>query len=245
MNTPEFSVIIPALGEAATINRTLGRVNALAGGRGVEAVVVDGDPDASTLDAIRPDDAPDIAVQTVTAPKGRAKQMNAGAALATGDNLMFLHADTLLPDDAFGHASRALDKFPAGAFDLGIESADPYIRLVGLMGRNRTRVTRVPYGDQAIFARREYFNTLGGFDEIPLMEDVEFMRRIGRRGDAVAILRPRVTTSARRWEQEGPFYTTLRNWALVSLYLLGADPVKLARYYKPHGKAANNPPNAA
>lgn len=244
---PKFSVVVPALREAPTINLALAHVNALAGRYGgqVEVLVVDGDPEMSTCGAVNIAALERLDVHLLSAPKGRARQMNTGAAAATGEYLLFLHADTLLPGvagGAFALAERALKLVPAGAFDLGIDSRDFYIRLVGLVGRNRTRLTRVPYGDQAIFIRRTYFMELGGFAEMGIMEDVDLMRRIGGRGDALAVLRPRVTTSARRWREEGPLYTTLRNWLLVSRFLLGADPDKLAAHYRPHGAGKTKQP---
>lgn len=160
--------------------------------------------------------------------------MNAGAQRASGDLLLFLHADTILPPggirtllETMGPSGRV-----GGAFDLDIASNRPALRLIARMGSLRSRVTRIPYGDQGIFIRRAAFQALGGFSDIPLMEDVDLMRRIKRRGWPILILPLRVRTSPRRWEREGIVYGTLRNWTLILLYLTGVSPDRLARYYR-------------
>lgn len=228
---PRFSVVIPALHEAPTINRTIQRVNSARGEIPTEIILVDGDPQGCTLEAIE-----DPEVVKLTAPKGRARQMNQGARAARGEALLFLHADTLLPERGLELAARALEHCPAGAFDLHIDSDHFWLKATTLVGRNRSRITRVPYGDQAIFIRRTFFEELGGFREIPIMEDVALMRAVGKAGQPIAVLRAKARTSARRWEKEGPFYTTLRNWTLVSLYSFGVDPAKLAQFYRPHSQ---------
>jgi hypothetical protein len=120
----------------------------------------------------------------------------------------------------------------AGAFDLGIRSGRPVFRLIETAASLRSRITRVPYGDQAIFIRKDYFHATEGFREIPLMEDVELMRRIRKAGDRISIIPERVRTSPRRWEKEGVLFCTLRNWTLITLYFLGVPPEKLARFYR-------------
>jgi len=224
-----FSVILPVLNEAPVINRTLARISAVSGEADCEIIVVDGSPGGETLRAIESKE-----VQTLIAGKGRARQMNAGAAAARGEILIFLHADTALPKNAFGAISAALHKgdFIAGAFALSIGSDKPAFRLIERAASFRSRVTRIPYGDQAIFIRKQYFDAIGGFSEIPLMEDVELMRRIKKRGDLIRILPDKVQTSPRRWEREGILFCTLRNWTLASLYLLGVRPERLAKFYR-------------
>ncbi|MHB8844324.1 MAG: TIGR04283 family arsenosugar biosynthesis glycosyltransferase [Nitrospirota bacterium] len=226
---PAISVIVPVLGEAEGINDLIARLHALDDDRTVEIIVVDGDPEKSTVKTIT-----DRRVATEVCEPGRASQMNRGAALANSDVLLFLHADTFLPINAFSRiASALLDReYVAGCFDLGIRSDQALFRITERYAALRTRVTRIPFGDQAIFIRRDYFERIGGFADIPLMEDVDLMRRIRGRGDVICIIPEKVSTSARRWEREGVLFTTLRNWALQALYCLGVSPERLARFYR-------------
>jgi rSAM/selenodomain-associated transferase 2 len=161
--------------------------------------------------------------------------MNAGAAVAAGEILIFLHADTRLPQRALALIDEALARETTigGAFDLRIDSRRPIVKVIARIASLRSRLTRIPYGDQAIFIRRDRFDRLGGYPEIPLMEDVALMRGIKRAGKMIVFIPEPVTTSARRWEQEGVLYATLRNWLLLSAYLLGVAPDKLTKYYKP------------
>jgi rSAM/selenodomain-associated transferase 2 len=175
-----------------------------------------------------------MGVTTAITEKGRGKQMNLGAALAGGEILIFLHADTLLPPDALELIEAAMEDSSciAGAFDLAIDSERPAFRLIEKASSLRSRMTRIPYGDQTIFMRRGDFSDLGGFKNIPIMEDVEFMRRIKKRKGKICIIGKAVRTSPRRWEKEGVLYTTLRNWLILSLYLFGVRPEKLIRFYR-------------
>jgi hypothetical protein len=122
--------------------------------------------------------------------------------------------------------------YVAGAFDLGIKSNKLIFKIIAFLASLRSRLNRIPFGDQAIFIRREYFNRIGGYQEIPLMEDVELMKRIKKSGHKIWIFHDRVRTSPRRWKEEGVIYCILRNWALQTLYALGTSPHKLARFYK-------------
>ncbi|EPR39819.1 putative Transferase 2, rSAM/selenodomain-associated [Desulfovibrio sp. X2] len=238
---PRFSVVVPALFEAASICRTLDAVRAAAlrAGVRVEVVVADGDPEGSTLAALAQCGADGEArgdggftLRGLGAPRGRALQMNAGASAACGEILVFLHADTLLPEEAFSAVEEALARGArAGAFALDIDSKRPSLRLVAAVATLRGRLFGLPYGDQACFLRREDFARLGGFAELPLMEDVEFARRLSRAGMRPRILPCAVLTSARRWERQGALWCTLRNWLLVALYSLGVPPARLARFY--------------
>jgi rSAM/selenodomain-associated transferase 2 len=225
---PEISVIIPVLGEESVIGERIRRIRAVEAGAAPEIVVVDGDPGGSTLKAVAEPD-----VLGVASPRGRALQMNRGAEGASGEILLFLHADTDLPGGAFSLIRQALadESAAAGAFDLSIRSPRPAFRIIERVASRRSRITRIPYGDQAIFLRRSYFGEIGGYREIPLMEDVDLMRRIRRRGDRIVFLDARVSTSARRWEREGILRCTLRNWTLVSLFLLGMPAERLGRFY--------------
>ena len=229
MMVPRFSVIIPVLHEEAAINYVLEHISSLREAGASEIIVVDGDPEGKTIGIVR-----NPKVITTIAQKGRGNQMNAGAALAKGDNLVFLHADTRLPHHAFTLMDVSLrDRmYAAGAFDLAIASTRPIFRLIEKTASLRSRLTLIPYGDQTLFFRRNYFDAIGGFAAIPIMEDVEIMRRIKRRGDRIVFIDQPVTTSARRWEKEGVFLCTLRNWFLISLYLSGVSPERLSRLYR-------------
>lgn len=224
-----ISVIIPVLNEAEGINGLISHLRNLEGGKDVEIVVVDGDPAGCTIKAIR-----DADIVTAIGERGRAVQMNRGAALAGGDILLFLHADTLLPRNAFTRIQEAFQEaaYVAGCFDLGIRSARKIFRITERYVTLRTRITRIPFGDQAIFIRREYFERIGGYREFPIMEDVELMRRIRRRGDVLCIIPDKVLTSARRWERDGVLFSTFRNWMLQALYCCGVSPKHLARFYR-------------
>jgi rSAM/selenodomain-associated transferase 2 len=222
----KISVIIPVLGEEAIINGAIDRIRAMDGA--IEIVVVDGDPQGRTLKAVTRDHALLVACEA-----GRGRQMNRGVRAAGGEILVFLHADTELPVNAFRSISSMMLKgrFAGGAFDLGIDARGQIFRVIEWVASNRSRLTRMPYGDQAIFLRRDCFMRIGGYRDIPLMEDVDLMRRLKAGGDRIFIIREKVKTSARRWEREGVLRCTARNWAIMLLYLLGVRPGRLARWY--------------
>ena len=227
-DTPIISVIIPVLKEHERINNLINHIRALSFDTKVEIIVVDGDPQWETLKVIR--DAEVVRIESV---KGRGKQMNEGAGYANGDIILFLHADTELPQNAIMLIKSAMKnkKYVAGAFNLGIKSDRPVFRLIEYFASLRSRITRTPFGDQAIFIRKSYFDRIGGYKDIPLMEDVELMKRIKKRGDKIIIIKERAATSPRRWEKEGILRCTLRNWFLQMLYGLGVSPYKLTKYY--------------
>ena len=223
-----LSIIIPVLNETARINATIGHLLQLNLNVSYEIIVVDGDRDGGTLQAIEHDK-----VHKIVSTQGRSAQLNAGAHIAAGNTLVFLHADTRLPDDAGDRIVQSLEQpgVVGGAFDLGIESERKVFRLIEGMVFLRTRLTRIPYGDQAIFIRKQFFKAVGGFKDIPILEDVDLMQRVRRFGGRMAIIPSRVRTSPRRWEEEGVVYCTLRNWVIMSFYLMGASPARLARFY--------------
>ena len=229
MNSIKFSVIVPVFHEGDRINDLMEHLDQFNTGKTFEIIIVDGTPEKDTLKTIHSN-----YVIKVSSEKGRAKQMNAGASMAIGEVLIFLHADTELPILAFEKISAVMEQggYIAGAFDLGIKSDRLIFRIIASLASFRSRLNRIPYGDQAIFIRREYFKKIGGYKEIPLMEDVELMKRIKKSGYKVRILYDRVKTSPRRWEQEGVIYCVLRNWTLQILYALGISPHYLARFYK-------------
>jgi rSAM/selenodomain-associated transferase 2 len=238
MNALSISVIIPALFEQETINTSVASLFRQDFKGALEIIVVDGDPHASTISAIE-----DSRVRKVLSERGRASQMNKGASVAEGSVLLFLHADTEIPDDGLERIRSVMSegRYSGGAFDLGIRAAGLRFRVIERVASLRARLTRIPYGDQALFFEKAYFLGLGGFRVLPLMEDVELMRRVKKAGGRVCIISSRVSTSARRWENEGVLYCTLRNWILVFLFLCGVAPERLARFYRAQGNMRNAP----
>jgi rSAM/selenodomain-associated transferase 2 len=216
-----LSVIVPTLNEARLIGGALAELAPLRA-RGHEVIVADGGSTDDTLRLARP-----CCDRVVESAGGRARQMNAGAAVASGQALLFLHADTRLPADADAMIVDALRGAPWGRFDVHIDGSHAMLRLVACAMNLRSRLTGVATGDQAIFVRREAFP---GFPEIALMEDIAFSA-IMKRGGRPACLRRRVTTSGRRWESRGVLRTIVLMWRLRLLYFLGASPERLARLY--------------
>lgn len=226
---PVLAIVMPVLDEAGTLAPRLRALQALRR-RGVQVVVVDGGSQDGT-----PAIAREHADLVLSAPRGRAAQMNAGAAACPAEVLLFLHADTALPDQADALVRRAArDPAVWGRFDVRIDSPRRALRLVEHMMNLRSRWTGIATGDQAMFVRRELFDQVGGFPDQPLMEDIALSRLLKRHARPVC-LRQRVSTSARRWERHGVWRTVLLMWRLRLAYFLGADPHQLAiRYgYKP------------
>jgi len=228
-NEYKFSIIIPVLYEQEQINEHIEQIVKQQSSKSYEIIVVDGDFKGGTIDAVNHSN-----VVKAVSEKGRAKQMNKGASIAKGEILLFLHADTILPDNALEIMTETLEneKYVGGAFDLGIDSDRLSLKLIAARARLRCRLSRIPYGDQAIFMRKQYFEKIGRFKEIPFLEDVELMQRVKKNGDKICILPQRVKTSARRWEKEGVLYTTLRNMFVVMLHRFGVSPNRLTKYYK-------------
>jgi rSAM/selenodomain-associated transferase 2 len=217
----KLSIVIPVLNEAERIGASLAALAPLRR-RGHEVIVADG----GSADATRELAAP-LCERVVSSPRGRGAQMNAGARFATGDALLFLHADSALPSAADRLVFESLQRRRWGRFDVEIEGRHPLLKVVGWTMNLRSRLTGIATGDQAIFVRRADF---AGFPEIALMEDIAFSRRMKRRG-APACLRSRVRTSGRRWESRGVLRTIVLMWRLRLLYFLGARPERLARLY--------------
>ena len=229
VNNMKISVVMPVYCEEDIINSAISVLKSIPAGAEFEVIVVDGGPGALTLKNIR-----DESVVKIVSEPGRARQMNAGAAKAGGEALLFLHADTRLPENAFRAIEKALANkdIVAGAFRLSIDTKNPLLKFIAFTANIRTKLFRMPYGDQSVFFRKEYFEAIGGYKDIALMEDVEMMQRIKRKKGCIAIIGSKVLTSARRWEKEGVLRATLRNKLIKLLYNLGAQPEKLARYYK-------------
>jgi rSAM/selenodomain-associated transferase 2 len=224
---PMLSIIIPVLNEEEAVRRSLSALQPLRR-RGVEVIVVDGGSTDATRDLARP-----LTDLTLSAPRGRASQMNAGARQAKGEHLLFLHSDTVLPEQAVDQISSALKRSEVawGRFDVRFESPLPILRLVAFMMNRRSRWTGIATGDQAIFVRRQAFERVGGFPEIALMEDIALSRSL-KRLSAPVCLRARVATSGRRWETNGALRTILLMWRLRAAYFLNADPQRLAERYR-------------
>lgn len=223
-----FSVIIPVLHETNKINSLIEHLHALEGGRNSEVIIVDGSPTKDTINAIN-----DEKIISISSEKGRAKQMNAGASIARGEILIFLHADTKLPEDAFQKIRRVLEegRYVGGAFYLRIDSDRAIFKLISHITSFLSRLTRIPYGDQTIFIKKDYFNRIGRYGDIPVMEDAELMRKIKRERKKICIIRDNVKTSPRRWEEKGIFYTILINQMIRILYFLGVSPDKLTKFF--------------
>ena len=230
---PPVSVIIPVLNEKDQIHRVLYHLSAVSAGMDCQVIIVDGSPHGSTIQVINNQEM-HFPIKKVIAPRGRGIQMNAGAKEADGRILVFLHADTFFEKGALQEIESVIGSergYVGGAFDLGIASPKPIFRIIEKVASLRSRITRIPYGDQAFFARADYFRKIGGFSEIPLMEDVDLLRRIKERRDRICFIPKKAWTSSRRWEQEGVVSCTLRNWTLQLLYLCGVAPERLVMYY--------------
>jgi len=221
-----LSIIIPCLNEGEGIAGTLATLAPLRE-RGAEAIVVDGDSRDGTAERAAP-----WVDAVIMAPRGRAAQMNAGAARARGEILLFLHADSLLPDaaDALIIEGLARTRRGWGRFDVTIAGRHPLLRVVERLMNLRSRLTGIATGDQAIFVTKSLFLAAGGYPEIALMEDVALCKRLKRFGPPLC-LKHRLTTSGRRWEKHGVLCTILLMWRLRLAFWLGADPGKLALRY--------------
>ena len=218
------SVVIPTLNEAKTITQTLLQVRKAGA---CQLIVVDG----GSVDGT-PEIARCSADLVLSSSCGRARQMNEGARVATGEVVLFLHADTVLPrgfPDLLTHAL-ADPQVVGGRFDIRLDASGWPFRLVETMMNLRSRLTRISTGDQAIFVRRETFLALGGYPEVELMEDLELSKKLKRVG-GIACLRERVTTSARRWRRDGVLRTIVLMWTLRLGHFLGVPPERLKTFY--------------
>jgi rSAM/selenodomain-associated transferase 2 len=221
-----LTIVIPALNEAAIIVGALEALGPLRA-RGAEVIVVDGGSSDGTPGLARP-----LADRVITGPHGRGGPLNAGAALGTADALLFLHADTTLPQDADRLIATALAARAWGRFDLRIAGQHPLLAVVAALINWRSRATGIATGDQGIFVTREAFTAVGGFPDLPLMEDIAISRKLKR------LCRPycigtAVVTSGRRWDHHGVWRTILLMWRLRLAYYCGVEPARLAKRYRP------------
>ncbi len=232
LGTATISIVIPTLNEARNIKTAILSTGfAIAtskASRNIEVIVVDGGSQDDTV-AI----AQSLGVKVISSSPGRAVQMNAGAVAASGEILLFLHADTRLPAgfDVMIHTALQQPGTVVGAFNLRIDALSWGIRLVEWGVNWRSHFLQMPYGDQAIFITKEVFAQIGGFPELPIMEDFELIRRLKSIGKITIITTP-VVTSARRWLQKGIFQTTLLNQIVIIAYLLGVSPERIRSWYR-------------
>ena len=220
-------VVVPVYNEEAALPDLLPRLLALQQAADLDVTLVDGGSEDGTSEILRHSGLP-----WITTERGRAAQMNAGAQLQPSDAVLFLHADSRLPDDAPRSVRHALENGAVGGFfRVRLDARQPLLRLVGRMITWRSRITGIATGDQAIFVRRDVLDRLGGVPPLPLFEDVELCNRLRREG-RLARLPQTVVTSARRWRNHGPWRTILRMWLLRLCYAAGLSPERLARYYQ-------------
>jgi rSAM/selenodomain-associated transferase 2 len=223
----KISIIIPVLNEAALIVQTLSALQSLRAA-GHELIVVDGGSDDATIPL-----SDRFADQIIRSSKGRSRQMNTGAKLAKGGIFLFLHSDTFLPEGADHLIIKGMERERKrwGRFDVHLSGRHFLLRIVEWLMNWRSRITGIATGDQAIFVQRELFETLGGFPNMDLMEDIALSKLLKRYGPPLCLWR-RVITSSRRWEKNGIFRTILLMWYLRLAYFFGSDPKHLARIYE-------------
>jgi rSAM/selenodomain-associated transferase 2 len=228
-----ISIIIPVLNEATIIKKTLSQLTQYSE---IEIIVVDGGSQDNTVAIAKSTAKPSAKVITAIG-KGRAGQMNAGANVAQSDILLFLHADTQLPANFIELVSKTLNqnKIIAGAFELAINGSGIPLRGIEILVKVRSRLLSLPYGDQALFISKQAFIKAGGFADLPIMEDFEFIQRVRKLG-RIAIAPATATTSGRRWQKLGVWQTTLINQLMIAGYYLGISPAKLSKFYRSRGK---------
>ena len=222
----QLSIILPALNEAATLANTLAPLQSMRA-RGVEVILVDGGSSDRTREIAAP-----LVDRVINGERGRAKQMNAGAAVASGDVLLFLHADSILPEDGDTWIAKALaePRFQWGRFDVSIHGAHFMFPVIAWFMNHRSRLTGIATGDQGIFIRRDAFEKIGGFPDQPLMEDVEICKRLKKISPPGSSAR-KIVTSGRRWEKHGVWRTICLMWRLRFSYYCGATPESIHRAY--------------
>ena len=222
--TLRLSIIIPTLNEATKIEARLAALAPLRQ-HGVQIIIADGGSSDATVALAAP-----FADLMIDAPRGRAAQMNAGALHASAPSLLFLHADTVLPEHADKLIDQALQQSAWGRFDITLSGDHPMLRVIAAMMNWRSRLTGIATGDQAIFVRRNVFEQLHGFAPIALMEDIELCHRL-KKISRPACLSQRVVSSGRRWQKHGVWRTIWLMWRLRLAYFFGADPRELAVRY--------------
>ncbi|MBI3802726.1 MAG: TIGR04283 family arsenosugar biosynthesis glycosyltransferase [Nitrospirae bacterium] len=235
MSLTTVSVVVPLLNEEKALPKFLTDLQML---EGAEILLVDGGSTDGTWQLLGrwlgtlPYRA-HRGKQLLRTDCGRGRQMNEGARKATGEILLFLHVDSTFPVKGLDALRQALERpdVVGGAFRLKIDATHPVLKFIERMANFRARFLKLPYGDQGLFVRRDLFERLGGYSTLPLMEDVDLIRRMKQMGKVV-LLQEAIVTSPRRWIREGIYYTTFRNLALISLYFIGVSPRTLAKWYR-------------
>ncbi len=229
--TPKISIIVPVFHERSIICGTLANIGHLHGIDRAEVLIVDGGA-GSTLEYVHENQYPYKIITCVT-PPGRGLQLSRGAELASAPYLVFLHADTRLRGGSLVEIEGILSRHHAGAFDVYVRSSSYYINTVAAFATIRSRLTRIPYGDQVHFIRKETYLMVGGFRSMPIMEDVDFMSRLKHNGYAIRFAKTFATNPDRRWRKEGAIRRTLVNWSMMLAYRLGVSASRLSHYYRP------------
>jgi rSAM/selenodomain-associated transferase 2 len=240
---PRLSIIIPVYRESVLIAATLRSILGLKIPIPFEVIICDGESSRSTLNHIYRDNflcrdnshCRGGRLKLISSPKGRGTQLNKGANAAAGELFFFLHADTRVDQRGMDLMIKAWrenrNPFFCGAFDLHIDSEKKVFRMIEKIASIRSRLTKIPYGDQGIFISRQLFEKIDGFPDVPIMEDVGLMSRVKKRSIIPVFLPHPIRTSARRWKDQGILFTSVRNWILISLYILGVPPGVLTKYY--------------
>ncbi len=222
---PCLSIVVPVLNEALTLAQHLTALQTLRA-QGVEVVVVDGGSCDNSVHIAKP-----LADRVVTSAPGRGVQMNAGAQHASGSTLLFLHADTQLPEGAAEQITHAMHRRPWGRFDVQLSGNSSWLPIVSWLMNQRSRLTGIATGDQGMFMRASTFKALGGFPEQPLMEDIELSKRL-KRVSRPACLTVKVVSSGRRWDEFGAWQTIRLMWRLRYRYWRGVSATQLAKEYR-------------
>lgn len=234
----KLSIIIPTLNEESFLEKNLASLKPNLTSV-FEIIVADGGSKDKTVEVARR-----FTDRICISDKGRGHQMNAGAMISTGEWFLFLHADSVISYSGMLRMLEIMDlelltpnsesRIAGGAFRLTIDSKKISYKVISSFANMRSRILNIAYGDQGIFVRRDIFYTIGGYSDIPIMEDVDFVKRLKENGKFI-ILNESVVTSSRRWDREGILYTTMRNWILILLYLIGISPNRLKGWYREHG----------
>lgn len=230
-----LSIVIPTFNEGAQVEALLWQLQSVTGV--AQVVVVDASDDAESLQRVALLPVDDFKFSLTICPaarKGRAAQLNQGIKLCDQPHLLCLHCDTVIPSDSADRIAEALCKYQWGRFDVRLDASGFQFRMIELMINLRSRLTKLATGDQGMFFDSEFLSRQNGFADIALMEDVELCKRLGKRWPP-ALVKSKVTTSARRWQQHGTWHTIFLMWKLRFLYALGVEPNKLALMYE-HGK---------
>lgn len=234
---PKLSIIIPVYRESAFISTALHSILDMDIPIPFEIILADGESPPTTLTHLRLDKtlSQTYPIKLISASKGRGPQLNAGVKAAVGEWFLFLHVDTRMDQKGMDLMIKVwqtqVEPLFCGAFDLHIDSGKKIFRMIEKFASARSRLTKIPYGDQGIFMSRKLFEKINGFPDVPIMEDVGIMSKIKKEAVNPVFIAHPISTSARRWRDQGILFTTLRNWVLICLYILGVPPRVLAKYY--------------